>query len=279
VFDKIRAAIKERLVKAKESIYDETKHTGNLRHIVIRQGFNTGEILLISVTRTENIEQELYQDLSKQFNNIVGFVQNINPERTNRILGSKNNTLWGRDYYYERILDKKFKVSAGAFFQVNTFQAENIVKKLREYIGSADAVLDLYCGGGMLSIMISDLAKKIYGIEVSKKAIQDAQENIKLNNISNIEYLAAPVEVMIKKYRNIDTVILDPPRKGCALSVLEDIVKIRPVKIIYISCNPTTFARDLAILSNLNYQLAEFELLDMFPQTFHIESIAKIVPK
>lgn len=279
VFDDIRKVIKENISGSKEKVYNEEKHTGNLRHIIFRQGQNTNEILVIFVTRTENLDENIYKNLPTQFNNIVGIVQNINTEKTNRIMGSKNKVLFGRDYYFENILDRKYKVSSSAFFQVNTFQTENIAKKLREYIGNANTVLDLYCGVGMLSIAINDLAKNIYGIELSKKAIQDAQDNIKLNNISNIEYISAPVEIGIRKYKNIDTIILDPPRKGCSQSVLHDIVKLKPEKIIYISCNPTTLARDLATLDNLGYKISELELFDMFPQTFHIESMVKIIPK
>jgi 23S rRNA (uracil1939-C5)-methyltransferase len=177
----------------------------------------------------------------------------------------------------ERVLDKKFKISADAFFQVNTQQAENMAFKLREYIGSAEQVLDLYCGVGFLSIMASDLAKKIYGIEISRQTIYDAIENTKLNNISNIEYIASPVELAIRNYKNIDTIILDPPRKGCDENFLHNIARIKPKQIIYISCNPTTFARDIAILDKSGYHLDKYELMDMFPQTYHVESISKIV--
>ncbi|MEO0092503.1 MAG: 23S rRNA (uracil(1939)-C(5))-methyltransferase RlmD [candidate division WOR-3 bacterium] len=277
VFDDVRQMVREQIIKVKEPIYNEIRHFGNLRHIIIRQGMNTDEMLLIFVTRTDNISKKLYESLVNKFSNIVGIIQNINPAKTNRILGNKNKVLFGRDYYFEKLLDKQFKVSGDAFFQVNTYQAENLVKKLREYLGTAEQVLDLYCGVGVLSIMISDLAKKIYGVEISAQAIQDANENIKINQIHNIEYFSAPVEKMINKFQNIDTVILDPPRKGCAESVLLDIIKLKPKKIIYISCNPTTFARDLTLLLKHNYHLEKYELIDMFAQTYHVESIAKIV--
>ena len=279
VFDRIRSAIKEQLKNTKESIYDETKHTGNLRHIVIRQGQRTEEILIIFVTRTDTLNEKLYQPLPNQFNNIIGIVQNINPEQTNRILNRKNKLLSGRDFYYEHILDKKFKISANAFFQVNTTQSENLIKKLRTLVEPSNTILDLYCGVGLLSIMIADKAKMVYGVELEKQAIQDAKENLALNNITNIKYISAPVEREIKNYHRIDTIIIDPPRKGCLKSFLIEIIKLKPKQIIYISCNPTTLARDLAILDNLGYKTTEIELFDMFPQTFHVESIAKIIPK
>lgn len=279
IFDDVRQVIKSQINKVKEPIYNEISHTGNLRHLIMRLGMNTNEMLLTLVTRTDKVSEKLYQSLPEKFSNLVGITQNINPTKTNRILGNKNKVLWGRDYYYERLLDKQFKVSVNAFFQVNTAQTENLVQKLRAYVVRAEEVLDLYCGVGVLSIMISDLARKIYGVEISESAIIDAYENLRLNNIGNIEFYSASVETMVSKFRNIDTVILDPPRKGCAESVLQDIIKLKPKKIIYISCNPTTFARDLTILTKHNYYLEKYELIDMFPQTFHIESIALIVPK
>lgn len=279
VFDEIRAVIKEQVIRTKEPIYNEINHSGNLRHIIIRQGMNTEEILLTFVTRIPYLEPKLFKPLPQHFKNIIGMTQSINPERTNRILGNKSKTLYGHDYFYELISGKKFKVSANAFFQVNTLQAESIVKKLREYLGSADKVLDLYCGVGMLSIMISDLADELYGVEIDPDAIRDAKENAKMNKINNIEYVAAPAELAIRNYKNIDTIILDPPRKGCNENLLKNIARIKPKQIIYISCNPTTFARDMTKLDNLNYHLKDYELIDMFPQTYHVESIAKIIPK
>lgn len=277
IFNRIRNVIKDLISKTREPVYNEVRHSGNLRHIIIRQGVNTSQILLTFVTRTNNFNPDLYKPLSGLFPTIVGITQNINPDRTNRILGGRNRVLFGNDYYYEQLLDKKFKISATAFFQVNTAQAEKMAKKLREYVGTAKQVLDLYCGVGVLSIMISSIADKIYGVEISPQAISDANENSRLNNITNIEFTTANAELAVKNYKNIDTVILDPPRKGCSENLLTNIAHLKPDKIIYISCNPTTFARDLAILKQKNYLLDKFELIDMFAQTYHVESIAKIV--
>jgi len=276
IFDRLRAFIKEQIVKSKEPIYNEIRHTGNLRHIIIRQGMHTNQILITFVTRTPHLNQQLYKPLARVFPDIVGITQNINPDRTNRILGNKNRVLFGNDYYYEKLLDKKFKVSSNAFFQVNTQQAQNMVKKLQEFIYPAEQVLELYCGVGMLAIMISNLVKKVYGVEISQDAIQDANENLRINKIKNVEFIAAPVEAVIKNYHAVDTIILDPPRKGCSENLLNNIIRLKPKKIIYISCNPTTFARDMAILKAKHYQMEKYELIDMFAQTYHVESIAKI---
>lgn len=277
IFDQLRSIIKEQIIKTQEPIYNEIRHVGNLRHIIIRQGMYTNQLLIIFVTTTAHLNQNVFKHLTRSFPNIVGITQNINPDRTNRILGNKNRILFGNDFYYEKLLDKQFKISTKAFFQVNTEQAQNLVKKLREYIYPAEQVLDLYCGVGVLAIMISDLVKKVYGVEISQDAIQDAYENIKINKIDNIEFTAAPAELAINRFRKIDTVIIDPPRKGCSENLLNNITRHKPKKIIYISCNPTTFARDMAFLQTKHYQLEKYELIDMFAQTFHVEAIAKII--
>lgn len=277
IFDDIRWIIKQNLKQTKASIYNESNHTGNLRHLIIRQGTKTNEILIVFVTRTNLLNQRIYDSLPKKFNNIIGIIQNINPERTNRILGKKNKILFGRDYNFECILDKKFKISVNSFFQINTFQTENIVKTLRKFIGSPKNLLDLYCGVGLFSISLADKCQRVIGIELEKQAINDAIENLKINNINNVEFICGPVEKVIQNFSDVDTVIIDPPRKGCSNDFLLYISKLKPKQIIYISCNPTTLARDLAVLAGNGYQIAELELFDMFPQTFHVESMVKLV--
>ncbi|MEO0083707.1 MAG: 23S rRNA (uracil(1939)-C(5))-methyltransferase RlmD [candidate division WOR-3 bacterium] len=279
IFDDLRWAIKQKLKLTKASIYNENNHTGNLRHLIIRQGAKTNEILIIFVTRTPVLERKIYDSLPAKFDNIVGIIQNINPERTNRILGRKNKILFGRDYNFEYILNKKFKISVNSFFQINTLQTENIVMTLRQLINSPENLLDLYCGVGLFSICLADKCKKVIGIELEQQAINDAIENLKINGINNVEFICGPVEKKIQNFGNIDTVIIDPPRKGCAEDLLLHISKLKPKQIIYISCNPTTLARDLAVLARYEYQLKELRLFDMFPQTFHIESMVKLVPK
>ncbi len=277
LFDKIRESLRKQLNKIKESIYNEKKHKGNLRHIIIRQGMNTNQVLVIFVTRTHSINPLLYKFLPNLFPNIVSIIQNVNPERTNRILGKENIILYGKNYYQEKILDKTFNISASAFFQVNVDQAKKMVNIIKEYLVSAHRLLDLYCGVGFFAIMLSELAKKVIGIEINADAIHDAQKNAQLNNINNIEFIASSVENVIQDYKDIDTIILDPPRKGCSEKLLTNIIRMRPEKIIYISCNPATFARDLVIFQKYRYRLDKYHLIDMFPQTYHVESIAKIV--
>jgi 23S rRNA (uracil1939-C5)-methyltransferase len=280
-FDQIRSFIKNALSESKETIYDEINQSGNLRHIIIRKGFNTGEYLLILVTRTNRLRPFSYDQFGKIMPDIVGIIQNINPGKTNRILGDEFQSLYGRDYYYEKVLNKKFKVSAESFFQVNTAQTEIIAKLITKFLAphGTEQVLDLFCGVGTFSIILADSVEKVTGIEISPTAISDAKENLKLNSVKNVEFFCDTAEQGAKRFNRIDSVILDPPRKGCSNELIQSLAGLKPQRIVYISCNPATLARDLAIFDHLGYEATEIELVDLFPQTYHIEAVAKIMPK
>lgn len=280
-FDRIRSLLKNLIINSKETVYDEIKHHGNLRHIIIRQGFNTGEYLLILVTRTNRLKPFVYQELTRSFPEIVGIVQNINPSRTNRILGDKFYTLYEQDFYFEKVLNKKFKVSAESFFQVNTLQTEHIAKIIMKFLApqGTEHVLDLFSGVGTFSIILAESVAQVSGIEISQQAVSDAKENLKLNSVKNVEFFCETVEQGVKRFKRIDSVILDPPRKGCSNELIQSIVDLKPKRIVYISCNPATLARDLSAFDQLGYEATEIDLVDLFPQTFHIEAVAKIMPK
>ncbi len=280
-FDRIRSLLKNLINDSKERVYDEIKHYGNLRHIIIRQGFNTGEYLLILVTKINRLRPFVFQELIRSFPEIVGIVQNINPSKTNRILGDKFHTLYEQDFYCEKVLNKKFKVSAESFFQVNTAQTEHIAKLIKKFLApqSTEHVLDLFSGVGTFSIILAESVAQVTGIEISQKAVSDAKENLKLNSIQNVEFFCETAEQGVKRFKRIDSVILDPPRKGCSNELIQSIVDLKPHRIVYISCNPSTLARDLGTFDQLGYEATEIELVDLFPQTFHIEAVAKIMPK
>jgi 23S rRNA (uracil1939-C5)-methyltransferase len=280
-FDRIRSLLKNLINDSKETVYDEIKHSGNLRHIIIRQGFNTGEYLLILVTRTNRLRPFVYKELTRSFPEIVGIVQNINPSKTNRILGDKFYTLYERDYYFEKILNKKFKVSAESFFQVNTLQTEHIAKIIRKFLApnGTEHVLDLFSGVGTFSIILAESVGQVSGVEMSQTAVSDARENLKLNSVQNVEFFCETVEQGVKRFKRIDSIILDPPRKGCSNELIQLIVDLKPKRIVYISCNPATLARDLGTFDQLSYETTEIDLIDLFPQTFHIEAVANLVPK
>lgn len=284
-FDSIRSFFKHSIREAKETIYDENQHQGNIRHLILRQGFNTNECLIVIVTKEKSVAPAVYQELTRLKGiSIVGIVQNINPIKTNRILGNKFKPLIGQDFYYEKILDKKFRISAGSFFQVNTAQTETLVQTVLKFLSPQgdEQVLDLFSGVGTFSIILADLVGHITGIEVNPTAVADAQENLKLNSIKNVDFVCANAESALTGYRKfdkIDLVILDPPRKGLSNELIHSIVDLKPQCLCYISCNPATLARDLAQFDQLGYEATEIELVDLFPQTYHIEAVAKIMPK
>lgn len=280
-FDQIRNSFKFAIKGAEETVYNENYHQGNIRHIIIRQGFNTEEYLIIIVTKQSYLKTGIAQELSRYFPNIVGVVQNINPEKNNRILGDEFQCLYGRDHYFEKVFNKKFKVSAESFFQVNTAQTEIIAKLIKKFLApqGTEHILDLFCGVGTFSIILAEFVTKVTGIEISPTAVADAKENLKLNAVKNVEFFCDTAEQGVKKFNRIDAVILDPPRKGCSNELIQSIAGLKPQRIVYISCNPATLARDLAIFDQLGFEATEIEPVDLFPQTHHIEAVANLVPK
>lgn len=262
--------------------YDEEKKSGEIRHIVLRIGVKTGEIMVTIVSNTEKIskEQEIVDYIVSKFPKVKTIVKNINSKNTNVILGDKNIVLYGDGYIYDILLDFKFKISPMSFYQVNPYQTEKLYSKAIEYaeLNGSETVFDLYCGIGTIGICSSKKIKKLYGIETIPEAIEDARYNAKLNSIENAEFFVGDVENMLPEFirKNSispDVVFLDPPRKGCEITVLETLLKIKPNRIVYISCNPATLARDLKILEE-HYKIKEVTPVDMFPYTGHCEVIS-----
>ena len=266
--------------------YDEGKKSGEIRHLVLRIGVKTGEIMVTIVSNTEKIskEQEIVDYIVSKFPKVKTIVKNINSKNTNVILGDKNIVLYGDGYIYDILLGFKFKISPMSFYQVNPYQTEKLYSKAIEYaeLNGSETVFDLYCGIGTIGICSSKKIKKLYGIETISEAIEDAKYNAKLNSIENAEFIVGNVEKTLPEFiekNNIfaDVIFLDPPRKGCELTALETILKIKPNRIVYISCNPATLARDLKILEE-HYKIKEVTPVDMFPYTGHVEccSILKL---
>ena len=276
-FNQLRNKIKDVLQETGEVPYDEIRRYGNIRHLVLRKGTN-GELLLIIVTRTKQLNPKTVSKLI-DFPSLAGIVQNINSLPTNRVLGSENIVHCGRQYITIKILQKEFRVSAGSFFQVNVPQTEELVSKVIKAINPQgdEVVLDLFCGVGMISLLLAEQVRKVIGIEIAQEAVADAQFNARNLRINNAEFVPGDVAVLIKNIDSADVVIVDPPRKGCSPDTIQRIVELAPRTVIYVSCNPATLARDLALFENLGYSCITVEPLDMFPQTAHVESIAKIV--
>ena len=269
--------------------YDEITHTGLIRHIFTRVGFHSGEIMVCVVINGDNLPDcgELINKLS-QIKNMTSIMLNTNKEKTNVILGDKTKPLWGSDYITDYIDGKKFKISVNSFYQINPLQTEKLYKKALEFaeLTSSNICIDAYCGIGTISIMFAPYVKKIYGIEIIPQAVSDAIENAGLNNITNAEFITGKSEEIIPEIINnnngekIDLIIVDPPRKGCDIKLLDSIIESKTEKLIYISCDPATLARDIKILTqnsnnqNSVYKLEKIQPFDMFPHTMHVETVA-----
>jgi len=269
------------ITKNNIKVYDEKNLTGSIRHIVIRIGKKTNEVMVTIVSNTEKIEKEieLVEYITSKYKDIKTIVKNINNQNTNVILGRKNEVLYGEGYIYDYLGDFKFKISPMSFYQVNPIQTEKLYGKAVEYaqLTGNETVFDLYCGIGTIGIFASKNVKKLYGIETVEQAIEDAKENAKINNLENSEFFVGDVEKTLPEFikeRNIipDVVFLDPPRKGCDKTALDTILEIKPKRIVYVSCNPATLARDLKILEE-KYEIKDLSICDMFPFTSHCEVI------
>ena len=284
---KIANDIYEFVLKNNISVYNEKTLQGSLRHIVIRIGKKTNEVMITLVSNTENFnkEKELVEYITKKYPEIKTIVKNINKKNTNVILGKETKILYGKGYIYDYLGDFKFKISPLSFYQVNSVQTEKLYSKAIEYanLTGNETIFDLYCGIGTIGIFASRNVKKTYGIETIKEAIEDAKINAKLNNIENAEFFAGDVEKALPEFikkRNIkpDVVFVDPPRKGCDKVALETLMQIEPKKIIYISCNPATLGRDLKILED-KYELRKLAICDMFGFTSHVECVSLLTLK
>ncbi|HAT4128281.1 TPA: 23S rRNA (uracil(1939)-C(5))-methyltransferase RlmD [Clostridium perfringens] len=256
--------------------YDEK---GIVRHIMIRRGFTTNEVMIVLVTNGENLphKEEFVDLMVKNIPGIKSVIQNINSKKTNVILGLESKTLWGEDTISDYIGDFRFNISPLSFFQVNPTQTEVLYGKALEYanLTGNEEVFDAYCGTGTITLFLSQKAKKVYGVEIIPQAIDNAWINAKENKVENVEFFVGESEVVIPDLINkgvkADVVVVDPPRKGCDKKLLDAITNIDAKKIVYVSCDPSTLGRDLAILEENGYKTLEVQPVDMFPNTSHIE--------
>ena len=262
--------------------YNEENFSGILRYIVIRVGVKTDEVMVTLVVNDFDIpnEKKMIDFLTKKYPEIKNVVKNLNDKNTNVILGKKNQVIFGRGYITDILLGKKFKISNMSFYQVNPVQTEKLYSKAIDYanLSGEETVFDLYCGIGTIGICSSDKVGKLFGIETIPEAIQDANENAKINGIKNSEFFVGDVENALPEFikqRNIkpDVVFVDPPRKGCDKTALETLMEIKPNKIVYVSCNPATLGRDLKVLEEV-YEVKKMAICDMFPWTYHVECVA-----
>lgn len=264
--------------------YDEK---GIVRHIMIRRGFTTNEVMVVLVTNGENLphKEEFVDLMVKNIPGIKSVIQNINSKKTNVILGLESKTLWGEDTISDYIGDFRFNISPLSFFQVNPTQTEVLYGKALEYanLTGNEEVFDAYCGTGTITLFLSQKAKKVYGVEIIPQAIDNAWINAKENKVDNVEFFVGESEVVIPDLINkgvkADVVVVDPPRKGCDKKLLDAITNIDAKKIVYVSCDPSTLGRDLQVLEENGYKTLEVQPVDMFPNTAHIENVALLIKK
>ena len=282
VSEEISKFVVEFIKDNKISIYNERTGKGLFRHIVIKVGIKTEEIMCVFVINGKEFPKENYlvEMLIKKYPNIKTIVKNINTKNTNVILGKENINLYGNGYIKDILGEYTFKISPLSFYQVNPIQAEKLynlgIKGAK--ITKNDIVFDLYCGIGTISLFMAKYAKKVYGVEIVEQAIDDANENAKLNKIDNVEFIVGDTEVVLDDLINNkkiipDVIMVDPPRKGLDGKSIENILRIKPERFIYISCNPATLIRDLAKFEDV-YEIKEIQPLDMFPFTSHVEVVS-----
>ncbi|MDR6884332.1 23S rRNA (uracil(1939)-C(5))-methyltransferase RlmD [Bacillus sp. 3255] len=285
--DEVVARVKEIGSRLGITAYREESHSGLLRHVVVKVGFRTGEIMVVLVTNGSVIPRvdEWVDGIRAALPAVKSICHNINVRQTNVIFGDETRVLWGSEVIYDYIGDVKFAISARSFFQVNPVQTEVLYGKALEYAGLTgdEVVVDAYCGIGTISLFLAQRAGQVYGVEIVEEAIADARKNAELNGMTNVHFEAGPAEVVLPEWARQgirpDVIVVDPPRKGCDAALLATILELQPRRVVYVSCSASTLARDLRVLVDGGYGVAEVTPVDMFPHTTHIESVCLLIYK
>ena len=261
------------------SVYDEATGKGLLRHIYIRKGFATDETMVCLVINGEQIPQKepLLAALLKADGSVKTVLLNHNAEKTNVILGKRCTALYGDGYIEDILCGRRFRISPLSFYQVNRDQAQRLYEKAAEFAGGARTLLDLYCGAGTIGLTMADRAEKLIGVEIVKEAVEDARVNAALNGVANAEFICADAATAAARLRERgvapDVVILDPPRKGCDEALIRTVAEMAPERIVYVSCDPATLARDCERLTARGYEVSSAAPFDLFPRTVHVETV------
>lgn len=267
--------------------YNEAKNEGQIRHIIIRRGHYSHEMMVVLVTRKEKFfkGKEIASIIHEELPEVVSVVQNINEEKTNVILGDKEKVLYGRSYIEDQLLGKTYRISSKSFYQVNTEQTERLYQTAIEFaaLQKEDTVIDAYSGIGTIGLSLADKVKEVYGMELVPEAIEDAQFNALTNKIENAHYEVGKAETVMKKWQDKgikpSVIVVDPPRKGLDARFIASAIDMEPAKLVYISCNPATFARDAKLFAESGYEVKKVQPVDLFPQTHHVELVALLAPK
>jgi 23S rRNA (uracil1939-C5)-methyltransferase len=287
VFDRAAEAFRAWQKLSGESIYDEAAHSGVLRHLYMRCGEKSGEVLVCIVANGAKLHGEdlLVKMLREAVPEITGIVLNINRERTNVVLGRELRTLWGKPTIRDTLCRLEFEISPHAFYQVNRTQAEALYNKAAEYAGltGAETLLDLYCGTGTIGLSMASRAKKLIGAEIIPSAVENARKNAAHNHVTNAEFLCGDAKdaarILYERGERPDVIVIDPPRKGCDAAVITTIAAMRPTRVVYVSCDPATLARDLKQFTAEDYNIEAVAPVDMFPGTAHVETVVLLSHK
>ena len=283
--NRIIVSIKKLINKYKISVFNENSLKGCIRHVLIRST-NLDEYMVVLVTGTQNINKKdmFINDLLKYNKDIITVVQNINNRHTSMILGNKNIVLYGKGYVIDELCGLSFRISASSFYQVNKTQTEVLYKQAIKAakLGKDDILIDAYCGTGTIGLVASKYCKQVLGIEINKQAIKDAIVNMKSNKINNVTFVAEDaskyMSFLAKNKTEVDVVIMDPPRTGSDKKFMDSIIKLRPSRLVYVSCNPETCKRDLSYISKY-YSVNSIQPVDMFPWTSHVEAVISLSRK
>lgn len=287
VAGEIVATLCKLFVSFKIKPFDYEKGTGFVRHVLVKRGFESGQIMVVIVTKSGEIKSQrsFINALLSRHPQITTIVQNINDNDIKLSLGDKNIILYGNGYIEEQLCGLTFRISPKAFYQVNPTQTVALYNKAIEFadLTGNETLVDAYCGTGTIGMLMAFKAKKVVGVELNADAVADAKANAKLNNVDNIEFYCKDAgEFMVdlaNKGEKIDVVVTDPPRIGCSREFLQSLVKLSPKKVVYVSCNPQTLARDLSYLQRKGYKTQKIQPVDMFPFTEHIETVVQLVKK
>lgn len=282
--NRIFRAVRELAAEFGYSGYDETTQTGLIRHLVIRLGLNTKEALAVLVTSVRDLPrlEDFTAELRRRVPELVGVVQNVNPEKTNVILGREFRLLAGRNHLYEVVKGLRYRISAESFFQVNPYQLPALADAVLQAaaLTGREVAVDLFCGVGALTLEMARHSRLTVGVESVRSSIEDARANTHLNNLTGVEFILADALAGVQQLRakgfQPDVVVLDPPRKGCDPKLLDQLAAWKPKRIVYVSCNPVTLARDLARLLRGSYRIQTVQPVDLFPHTYHVESVASL---
>ena len=285
--DAIIVTIRDLLPRFKLTPYNEDTGKGFLRHVLVKRGFQTGEVMVVLVTPTNLFPKKdaFLHELLRRHPEITTVVQSVNGAKTSLVLGKEERVLYGKGYIEDELCGCRFRISARSFYQINPVQTEVLYGKAMEFaaLTGRETVLDAYCGIGTIGLVAAKRAKRVIGVELNADAVRDAKQNAKLNKADNARFYCADAGKFMteaaKAGDKIDVVFMDPPRAGSDLPFLKSVAALAPERIVYISCNPETQARDLAFLCKNGYTVKKIQPVDMFPHTNHVECVVSLIKK